>query len=380
MTDMFDVLPLFMVRLLLGFALGLALGFVSRRGRFCTLGAIEDAVYSNDTRRLRSWVVAIGVAIVGVHALEWWGGLDLTRSIYLGQRLEWGALILGGFLFGIGMALNGTCGLGTLRQLGGGDLKALISFLVIGITAMMTMRGLTGVARIALTEPFTLQLPQSFSQRLPEMAGLRGASASLLAIAIGSTIALLAFGHSGFRSKLRFAATGAAVGALIVLGWWATGIAGFDSFDTRRIESFTFVGPLGETLYYFMLSTALQPDFPVGAVLGVIAGAFIAAKSDGSFKWEAPADANDMKRRLLGAFLMGFGGIMALGCSIGQGVTGLSTLSVGSALATVAIVAGARTGLFLLVERKWTFRRIKTVRAMPAKAAAAHERISCTDP
>jgi uncharacterized membrane protein YedE/YeeE len=377
---MFDALPLFMVRLLFGFALGAAFGFVARRGRFCTLGAIEDAVYSNDTRRLRSWVLAIGVAIIGVHALELWGGLDLARSIYLGARLEWGALILGGFLFGIGMALNGTCGLGTLRQLGGGDLKALISFLVIGVTAMMTMRGLTGIARISLTDPLTLQLPQSFSQRLPEMAGLRGMNASLLAIAIGGAVALFAFSHSGFRAKWRFAATGAAIGALIVLGWWATGIAGFDSFNTRRIESFTFVGPLGETLYYFMLSTALQPDFPVGAVLGVIAGAFVAAKSDGSFKWEVSADAGDMKRRLLGACLMGFGGITALGCSIGQGVTGLSTLSVGSALATVSIIAGARAGLYLLVERKWTFRAIKTARAVPAKAAVVHERISCTDP
>jgi uncharacterized membrane protein YedE/YeeE len=376
---MFGDLPLFVVRLLLGFVLGVALGFVARRGRFCTLGAIEDAVYANDTRRLRSWILAIGVAIIGVHALELWGGLDLTRSIYLGARLEWGALILGGFLFGIGMALNGTCGFGTLRQLGGGDLKALVSFLVIGITAVMTMRGLAGIARISLTDPFTLQLPQSFSQRLPEMAGLRGVNASLLAIAIGSAIAVFAFSNTGFRSKLRFAATGAAIGALVALGWWATGIAGFDSFDTRRIESFTFVGPLGETIYYFMLSTALQPDFPVGAVLGVIVGAFIAAKTDGSFKWEVSADAGDMKRRLLGAFLMGFGGITALGCTIGQGVTGLSTLSVGSALATVSIVAGARAGLFLLVERKWTFRGIKA-RAVPVKATVAHERISCTDP
>ena len=381
---MFESLPLFLVRLLLGFVIGAALGFVARRGRFCSLGAIEDAVYANDTRRLRSWILAIGVAIIGVHALELGGGLDLTRSIYLGARLEWGALILGGFLFGIGMALNGTCGLGTLRQLGGGDLKALVSVLVIGVVAMMTLRGFAGVARIALTDPFSVQLPQSFSQRLPEMAGLRGTSASLLAIAIGSAIALFAFNHKGFRSTLRFAATGAAIGLLIALGWWATGIAGFDSFDTRRIESFTFIGPVGETLYYLMLSTALQPDFPVGAVLGVIFGAFVAARTDGSFKWEVSANANDMKRRLLGASLMGFGGITALGCTIGQGVTGLSTLSVGSALAVVSIVAGGRVGLYLLVERKWAQRSVPvgavTANAAVAKASIAHERISCSDP
>src|SRR5690349_13285 len=176
---MLDNLPLFAVRLLLGFVLGIALGFVARRGRFCSLGAIEDTVYAGDTRRLRSWILAIGVAIIGVHALEMWAGLDLTRSIYLGQRLEWGALILGGFLFGIGMALNGTCGLGTLRQLGGGDLRALVSFLVIGVVAMMTLRGFAGVFRITVTDPLSTQLPQSFSQRLPEMVGLRGDAASL---------------------------------------------------------------------------------------------------------------------------------------------------------------------------------------------------------
>jgi hypothetical protein len=377
---MLDNLPLFAVRLALGFVLGIALGFVARRGRFCSLGAIEDTVYAGDTRRLRSWILAIGVAIIGVHALEMWAGLDLTRSIYLGQRLEWGALILGGFVFGIGMALNGTCGLGTLRQLGGGDLRALVSFLVIGVVAMMTLRGFAGVFRIAVTDPLSTQLPQSFSQRLPEMVGLRGDAASLLAIAIGGAIALSAFSHKGFRTTFRFAATGAAIGLIVALGWWATGIAGFDAFDARRIESFTFIGPVGETLYYLMLSTALQPDFPIGAVFGAILGAFIAAKTDGSFKWEVPANANDMKRRLLGATLMGFGGITALGCTIGQGVTGLSTLSVGSALAVVSIVAGARTGLYLLVERKWAH-TTAPVGAVPAKAAVAgHERISCSDP
>lgn len=372
---MVEALPLFAVRLLLGFILGVALGFAARRGRFCALGAIEDASYANDTRRLRSWIIAIGVAIVGLHMLELSGGIDLSRSIYLGARLEWGALILGGLLFGLGMALNGTCGLGTLRQLGGGDLKALVSFLVIGVTAMMTMRGLTGLGRIAITEPLTLQLPSGFSQRLPEIAGLSGSAASLAAIAAGLLIAIAALARMGLRANLRFAVTGAAIGGLIALGWWATGIAGFDDFDTRRIESFTFVGPLGETLYYFMLSTALQPDFPVGAVLGVVTGAFIAAKSNGSFKWEVSASASDMKRRILGAFLMGLGGITALGCSVGQGVTGLSTLSIGSVLATVSIVAGARLGLYLLIEMR---------RPIPpehsSQAPLVSDRVSCTDP
>ena len=379
---MSDDIPLFLVRLLLGLALGIVFGFVARRGRFCTLGAIEDAVYADDTRRLRSWIVAIGVAIVGVHLLELAGGLDLSRSIYLGARLEWGGLILGGFLFGVGMALNGTCGLGSLRQLGGGDLKGLVSFLVIGVVAMMTLRGAAGIVRIALVDPLTLQLPQSFSQRLPEMAGLQGTAVPLVAVALGALIVLGACAYAGARRDLRFILTGLAVGALITGGWWATGMAGFDSFDTRRIESFTFVGPLAETLYYAMLSTALQPDFPVGAVLGVVIGAFIAAKTDGTFRWEVSASAADMKRRLLGAAMMGFGGVTALGCSVGQGVTGLSTLSVGSALATVSIIAGARVGLYILLERRREMPTVVAPAVQPAAAAAiaVRERVSCTDP
>jgi uncharacterized membrane protein YedE/YeeE len=134
-------------------------------------------------------------------------------------------------------------------------------------------------------------------------------------------------------------------------------VFGFDPFETRRVESFTFVAPLGETLLYAMLASALQPDFPVGAVVGVVAGAFAAAQSAGQFRWEVPDDAREMRRHLLGAFLMGFGGVAALGCTIGQGVTGLSTLSVGSILAISSIFVGARLGLYWLVERVGTGQR-----------------------
>lgn len=377
---MFEDLPLNLVRLGLGLGLGAAFGFVARRGRFCTLGAIEDSVYSDDTRRLRTWLLAIGVAIVGVHLLETFGGLDLTKSIYVGSRLELGALILGGLIFGFGMALNGTCGMGTLRQIGGGDLRAVISFLVIGVTAMMTMRGLTGVVRIAATDPLAVNL--GISQRLPQLAGLSPQSATVAAIFIGLAIAVFAFMHRGFRATPRFAVTGILIGLIVVAGWWATGIAGFDEFDSRRIESFTFVGPLGETLLYFMLSTALSLDFPIGAVIGFVLGAFLAAITDGTFRWQIPANVSELKRRLVGAFLMGFGGITALGCTIGQGVTGVSTLSVGSVIALVSIVAGGRLGLWWIVERGRASAASPMLgAAIPATAGKRIvNRVSCTEP
>ena len=379
---MFDDLPLNVMRLGLGLVFGVAFGFVARRGRFCTLGAIEDSVYSDDTRRLRTWLLAIGVAIVGVHLLEAYAGLDLTKSIYTGSRLELGALIMGGLIFGFGMALNGTCGMGTLRQIGGGDLRAVISFLVIGVTAMMTMRGLTGVVRVAVTDPLSVDLGTRATQRIPHLAGLTAQGALLAAIAIGLAIAAFAFAHRGFRAAPRFAVTGVLIGLIVVGGWWATGVAGFDEFDTRRIESFTFVGPLGETLLYAMLSTALSLDFPIGAVAGFIAGAFLAAISDGSFRWQIPANVSELKRRLVGAFLMGFGGVTALGCTIGQGVTGVSTLSVGSVIALVSIVAGGRLGLWWIVERGRAASAIPMLgSAIPATAGKrVINRVSCTEP
>jgi uncharacterized membrane protein YedE/YeeE len=378
---MFDDLALNILRFALGLGLGAAFGFVARRGRFCTLGAIEDSVYANDTRRLRSWLLAIGVAIVGVHVLEAFGELDLTKSIYVGSRLELGALIIGGLIFGFGMALNGTCGMGTLRQIGGGDLRALITFLVMGVTAVMTMRGLTGVARVAVTDPLAVDLGASASQRLPLMAGVSGQGVTIAAIVIGLAIAAFAFAHRGFRAAPRFALTGLLIGLIVVGGWWATGIAGYDSFDTRRIESFTFVGPVGETLLYGMLSTALSIDFPIGAVLGFVLGAYVAAVSDGSFRWQIPASAAEFRRRLLGAFMMGFGGIMALGCTIGQGVTGVSTLSVGSVIAIVSIVGGARLGLYWIVERGQRVAKPAMSAPIAATAGAGRvNRVSCTEP
>lgn len=378
---MFDDLPLNVLRLVLGLGLGFAFGFVARRGRFCTLGAIEDSVYANDTRRLRTWLLAIGVAIIGVHALEVFGELDLTKSIYTGSRLELGGLVIGGLIFGFGMALNGTCGMGTLRQIGGGDLRAVITFLVMGVTAMMTMRGLTGVVRVAVTDPLAVNLGASGTQRLPELAGLSGHAATIAAVVIGLAIAAFAFTHRGFRATPRFAITGALIGLIVVLGWWATGVVGYDSFDSRRIESFTFVGPLGETVLYFMLSTALQIDFPIGAVIGFIVGAFAAAITDGSFRWQIPANAAELKRRLLGAFMMGFGGITALGCTIGQGVTGVSTLSVGSVIALISIVLGGRIGLYWIVERGRGVPNPVLANAVGVSAGKVLTgRVSCTEP
>jgi uncharacterized membrane protein YedE/YeeE len=348
---MFDDIPPHLIRAALGFTAGLGLGFVARKGRFCTLGAIEDAVYAEDFRRIRTWVLAAATAIAATHVLIALTDIDLSRSIYVSPRVELGGIVLGGFLFGIGMALVGTCGFGTLLRLGGGDLKALVTFLVLGIAAFMAMRGLTGLARVRLFDPLSVDLAPLPSQRLADVLRLPPGSHVVLAAAVAATGAAWALTDRRFRDSRKLVATGIGIGALVAAGWWITGDAGFDPFAERRVESFTFVAPVGDTLVYAMFASGTRIDFPVGSVLGVVAGAFIAARSAQEFRWEAPDDAREMKRHLFGAFLMGSGGIAALGCTIGQGVTGVSTLSVGSFLAIASILAGARCGLYWLVER-----------------------------
>jgi uncharacterized membrane protein YedE/YeeE len=347
---MVEDLPIHVIRAGLGFLAGGVLGFVARRGRFCTLGAIEDAVYAADTRRLATWALAVAVAMAGTHLLGYVSSFDVARAIYLAPRLEWAGAVLGGMLFGLGMALVGTCGFGSLLRLGGGDLKAAVTCLVMAVTAAMAMRGLTGLVRIRLIDPLAVDVAPHPSQAIPDLLGLTGGGRSAFVAAIVLALAFVASMSPGFWRSRSLVLTGIAIGATIVAGWWITGVLGQDPFDPRRVESFSFVAPVAETLTYAMFASGTRIDFPVGAVLGAVAGSFLAARVAGEFHWEAPDDAREFKRHLLGAFLMGTGGISALGCTIGQGVTGLSTLSVGSLLAIASIFVGARIGLYWLVE------------------------------
>ncbi|GBU15872.1 MULTISPECIES: YeeE/YedE family protein [Methylobacterium] len=348
---MLELLPPHLLRAALGFVLGVLLGLVARRGRFCTLGAVEDAVYARDTRRARAWMLAAGIAILGTHLLEAYAGLDLARSIYAGARLEWGALVIGGAMFGFGMALVGTCGFGALLRLGGGDLRALLVLLVLGLSAYMAVSGLTALGRVALAEPLSVELGAAGAQRLGTLLGLGRGGSETLGIAAAAALGFMALAGREFRNNRRLLFGSILIGCLIVAGWWTNGIVGFDEFETRAVGSFSFARPVGDTLLYAMLASGTKVDFGVGSVLGVLLGAFLAARGTGEFHWEAPDDAREVKRHLLGAFLMGTGGVTALGCTIGQGLSGLSTLSAGSMLALASILVGARAGLYYLVDR-----------------------------
>ena len=350
-----DELPVSTLVATLAFAGGLVLGATARAIQFCTLGAIADAFMTGNHIRLRGWILAAATALLGTQGLHMAGLIDLGQSFYLSPDFGWLGAILGGLAFGFGMALVGTCSYGTLIRLGGGDLRALIDFLVIGIFGYMTLRGLSGLGRVLLIEPTNADLSALGGQGLPDLLSvLLGAEAEALRPPIVGLVAtaLLAycFGDATFRRRPREIVGGLIIGLVIVGGWAITGIAGADDFDPVPLASYSFVTPLGETLVYFMTFTGATIDFGIGAVGGVLAGAAATSLARRDWRLEAFDDGREMLRHLGGAALMGMGGVIALGCTIGQGVTGMSTLSISAPLALASIFLGAYFGLKVLVE------------------------------
>ena len=335
---------------LIGFAGGIGLGLAARVGRFCTLGAIEDAIFSGDFRRLRSWALAMAVAIAGTWMLDAGGWVDTGNSFYLDDTINLPSLVFGGLMFGVGMALVGTCGYGALARAGGGDLKSLVIVLVIGISAYMASGGLTAFARIAWLEPLAFALPAT--QDLPALTrDLTGLSLEgVLPLLIIAMLAYWCFRDRDFRAAPRLVYAGIAVGAMIVLGWFATGHVGSDPFDQHRLVSYTFVRPLGDTLVYLMTFTGASINFGIGGTFGVIAGAAAGSIINREFRWEACDDAPELRRQIFGGFLMGTGGLLSLGCTVGQGLSAMSVMALSAPIVLASIFAGAWLGLIYLVE------------------------------
>jgi len=339
-----------------GLVLGGAFGATAQRTNFCTMGAISDMVFMGNWNRMRAWMMAIAVAMLvsqAMHALEI---IDLGESIYLTTNLGWAGAIIGGLMFGFGMTLGGGCGNKTLVRLGAGNLKSLVVAIVLGIFAYMTLRGLIGMGRVELEAVTNLDLSGNYeSQGIPDLlAGLTGASADMLrwivTILLGGGLLAFCFKDAGFRASKRDMAAGLIIGLLVPAAWYATGVIGFDDFEPTPLNSFTFVNPTGESIMYLMTFSGAKINFGIAAVGGVIAGAFAMAMATGSFRIESFTDASDMIRHLIGAALMGTGGILALGCTVGQGITGMSTLALGSAIALASIVAGGVYGMKYLEE------------------------------
>ena len=343
------------------FALAVAFGAIAQRTHFCTMGAVADIVNIGDWTRMRMWVLAIGVAMIGFNAMVAAGWIEAANSIYAGPGLLWLSNLVGGLLFGIGMVLASGCGSKTLVRLGGGSLKSLVVLCVLGLAAYATMRGVLAVARVATLDAVLVTLPTG--QDLPSLlAHATGASRKALALWVGGGLGLALVAWVLSRPEGRGAdvlLAGLGVGAVIVGVWWVSGRLGFlpehpltlePSFlatNSRRMESLSFVAPVAYTLDWLILFSDSSRVLTLGIVstLGVALGSAGVALASGSFRWEGFAGTEDTANHVLGAMLMGVGGVTAMGCTVGQGLSGVSTLALGSFIALGGIVAGGVLGV-----------------------------------
>ena len=332
-----------------GFALAAVFGFVANKTNFCTMGAVSDMLHMGSRGRLGAWFFAMGLAILGTQALHAAGLVDLAGAMYLTPNFGWLGYIVGGIAFGVGMTLAAGCGQRNLVRFGGGNLKALVVLLVLGITAYTTVRGLLGLARITVFEAPNVDLQmhglddQGLATLLAPVLGVDDAGAvhTVLAVVLGGGLIAFALAQSTFRRNPDDLLAGIVIGAVITGGWFVTGYIGNDDFEPVPLESMTFVAPTGNVINYLMTFTGSTINFGIAAVLGMIAGSFVYAMMSGSFRIETFGTRAEMVSHLAGGLLMGFGGVLALGCTIGQGVTGVSTLAAGSLIAVAGIIFGS---------------------------------------
>ncbi|MGF1551973.1 MAG: YeeE/YedE family protein [Paracoccaceae bacterium] len=334
-----------LIACLAGLGGGAVLGLAARAGRFCMMGAIEDAVYGADTERLRMLAIAAASAIAGTALLIAAGGLDPAATLYLRTGWSPAASVIGGLAFGYGMAQVGTCGFGALARAGGGDLRSVVIAATVGVAGYAALSGPLAALRTALLPPETALAGQpSIAALLAEPFGLPPALPALL---VALAFALAA--RAGRRPRRASVGWGVAAGLAVPFAWGATSAAS-GGFAVVPVEAFSFVAPLGETVMAAMTAELRLPDFSISAVIGVVAGAAIGAHWREGIRWEACDDARELRRQLFGAGLMGVGGVVALGCSVGQGLSALSVLALGAPLTVVSILLGARLGLYVLVE------------------------------
>ncbi|MBD3666149.1 YeeE/YedE family protein [Sulfitobacter aestuariivivens] len=325
---------------------GLALGLAARIGRFCTLGAIEDMLYGGDDRRMRMWLIAIGVAVIGTHLAISSGHFDAGQTAYLDRVWNPLATIVGGLLFGYGMALSGNCGYGALARLGGGDLRSFMIVIVMGLSAYVVMSGPLAHTRVWL---FPVEMDASDPQGLTQSLSGFGVSPAVTGLLVGAILIAIALARREMRRSYPHIIWSVVVGLAVLSGWLGTYWIATTGFAAEPVETHAFVAPIGDTIYYGMTASGTALSFSVGSVLGVVLGAVMGSYSRGHFRWEACEDPRELRRQILGAAIMGLGAILAVGCSVGQGISAFSVLAYSAPVAFVAIFLGAAIGLKQLI-------------------------------
>lgn len=339
------------------FLLSAAFGAIAQRTHFCTMGAVSDALNLGDYTRLRQWALAAGVAMLGFWALALAGQIDPAGTLYSGGRFLWLSAAVGGLMFGAGMVLASGCGSKSLVRLGGGNLKSLVVLIVLAIAAFATLKGITAVVRVATLERVAVEFagPATLAAGLASITGWTPALAGgAIALALGGALVAWALAGPGFRSFDNLLA-GLGIGAIIAAMWWVSGHLGhlaehpetleeaFIATNSGRAEALSFVSPVAYALDWLLFFSDTSKLLTIGivSVAGVVAGSFAVALAQRSFRWEGFGGTEDLANHLAGGLLMGVGGVTAMGCTIGQGLSGLSTLSATSFVAVAGILGGA---------------------------------------
>ncbi|MEO7392993.1 MAG: YeeE/YedE family protein [Ramlibacter sp.] len=342
------------------FFVAFAFGALVQRTGFCTMGAVSDIVTMGDWTRMRHWALASGVAMIGFGVMVWAGWINPDKTLYASNRWIWLSALVGGGIFGFGMVLASGCASKALVRVGGGNLKSVVVVVVLGVSAFATLKGLTAVWRTQtvdrVAQEFSTQasLPAWAVQAFPAQATWVGL---VLALAIGG--ALVAWAVSGAESRGNNLLAGIGVGGTVIAMWWVSGHMGYlaehpetlqEAFlatNSTRSEALSFVSPIAYTLDWLMFYSDRNKILTVGivSVVGVMAGSAVVALAQRSFRWEGFSGAADLGHHLVGAVLMGVGGVTAMGCSIGQGISGVSTLSATSFVALASMMGGAVAAL-----------------------------------
>ena len=318
-------------------AIGLLFGACGQVTGFCLQRGLKEYWSGSDGYKLRAFALALAVALAGTQAIAAAGRVDLGQSLYLMPTYSWLLMPVGGLMFGYGMGLANGCGARALVLLGQGNLRSLVVLLCLGIAAYMTLTGVlaplrTAAATATSVSPTALTLGPGWPR-------------AIATVAASGALALFALSGNGPGRRTAELIGGALIGMLVVAGWVATGWLGNDDFDPVPVVSLTFVAPIGDTIQYAMIATGMSPRFGIAVVAGVVAGAFLAAALRRRCRLEGFESPRQMLRYMAGGVLMGAGGALAFGCSIGQGLTGLSTLALGSFLAAGGILGGAALAL-----------------------------------
>ncbi len=349
------------------FILSFIFGAIAQRTHFCTMGAVSDVINMGEWSRMRQWALAVAVAILGFAFLYWIASpkglsqLDPAKTLYASGSVIWLSALVGGVMFGFGMVLSSGCGSKTLVRIGGGSLKSLVVFIVMGIAAFATLKGITAVVRVATVDTVTISTiaPGAISTMASSIFGINKVLAHLLlALFIGGGLLVWVLARKDFRTLDNLLA-GLGIGAVIVGMWWVSSSLGhvlehpdtlqeaFIATNSGRAEALSFVSPVAYTLDWLMFFSDKTKVLTLGivSVLGVIAGSAVLALLGKNFRWEGFGGVEDVANHLFGAVLMGIGGVVAMGCTVGQGLSGLSTLSATSFIAVAAILTGAVAAL-----------------------------------